>query len=517
MGTPHFRLFDAWNMNMSIENRRFALQQELDIKKTNKDRNHLGQFSTPFTLAMDIARYALSLCDINDIRFLEPAIGTGVFFSALRILSKPLLAVGYEIDPHYALPSIELWRDEALTVNNDDFLCQKPNRRFNLILANPPYSRHHHIDSAVKQRLQYLVESNYGLKISGLSGLYCYFLVLSTLWLQNDGISCWLIPSEFMDVKYGEAVKRFLTSNVDLISIHRFDSSDLQFSDALVSSSIVTFKNRQPSNQKVRFSHGGTLFNPHNITELDKTELNPSEKWSLKFDSSNEELQGHSLGHYFKVSRGISTGNNSFFILSTTEVLEKGLPMEFLTPILPAPRHLSQSIIFEDFSNLDTNDKYFLLSCPLPIEDVQHLYPQLYKYIIEGESKGANNSYNCQKRVPWYTTESRQAAPIYMTYMGRGENASRMFRFILNESESIVTNSYLMLYPREKYKHCISDKATLIQVWKTLNSIPKDRLSKCGRSYGGGLFKIEPKELELLKIPELKDVLKPIQTSLFDV
>ena len=104
-----------------------------------------------------------------------------------------------------------------------------------------------------------------------------------------------------------------------------------------------------------------------------------------------------------------------------------------------------------------------------------------------------------------------------MTYMGRGENASRMFRFILNESESIVTNSYLMLYPREKYKHCISDKATLIQVWKTLNSIPKDRLSKSGRSYGGGLFKIEPKELELLKIPELKDVLKPIRTSLFDV
>ena len=71
-------------------------------------------------------------------------------------------------------------------------------------------SGHHHIESHLKQRLKTAFRETCGLDISGLAGLYCYFLGISDRWMAKGGLAGWLIPSEFMDVNYGSAVKRYL-------------------------------------------------------------------------------------------------------------------------------------------------------------------------------------------------------------------------------------------------------------------------------------------------------------------
>jgi hypothetical protein len=82
---------------------RIELQEELDTAKTQEERNRLGQFSTQETLASDIVAYALSLLQSPErIHFLEPAFGTGPFYSALLSQAPDShieTAVGYEIDP----------------------------------------------------------------------------------------------------------------------------------------------------------------------------------------------------------------------------------------------------------------------------------------------------------------------------------------------------------------------------------------------------------------------------------
>jgi len=68
-----------------LENQRLRLQTELDSGKTQAERNRLGQFATPTALAVDILTYAATLLSVDEkIRFLDPAIGTGAFYSALR-------------------------------------------------------------------------------------------------------------------------------------------------------------------------------------------------------------------------------------------------------------------------------------------------------------------------------------------------------------------------------------------------------------------------------------------------
>ena len=71
----------------TYEARRLALQDELDAQKTSRERNALGQFATPTDLARGIVREAASLLPRGEpINFLDPGIGTGSFYSALKML-----------------------------------------------------------------------------------------------------------------------------------------------------------------------------------------------------------------------------------------------------------------------------------------------------------------------------------------------------------------------------------------------------------------------------------------------
>ena len=68
----------------TIEDRRQVLQAQIDTGRSMAERNRLGQFATPNMLAVEIATYAASLLGqrSKSVRFADPAIGSGSFFSA---------------------------------------------------------------------------------------------------------------------------------------------------------------------------------------------------------------------------------------------------------------------------------------------------------------------------------------------------------------------------------------------------------------------------------------------------
>ena len=227
----------------------------------------------PTRLAIDIARYVDSLIDDRKraVRFADPSIGSGSFFSAALAVFGPKRirsAVGVELDPAFCEAARDLWSDTALEVVHGDFTRVVANASRppapNLILANPPYVRHHHMDREDKERLQRLARKMTGVEVNGLAGLYVYFLLLATAWMEDGGYAGWLIPSEFMDVNYGAALKRYLTDRLTLIRAHRFDPDDVQFGDALVSSVVLVFRKAPPPRgHEVEFTFGGTMNEPH--------------------------------------------------------------------------------------------------------------------------------------------------------------------------------------------------------------------------------------------------------------
>lgn len=514
-----------------IEQKRIVLQADLDAEKTQAERNRLGQFATPTALARDILEYALKLIPQHEkIRFLDPAIGTGSFYSALLKVcpeNRIEMAHGYEIDPHYGEPSRLLWKGTRLTLKLTDFTQEEPSGRFNLVICNPPYVRHHHLQNNDKFRLQSRTRKASGMKLSGLAGLYCHFLGLTHLWMEDSGIAGWLIPSEFMDVNYGLAVKHYLLEKVTLLRIHRFDPNDVQFADALVSSAVVWFRNTpHPADHKVLFTMGGTLLEPNNSRSISVSELAFEAKWS-RFPVADVRVKSTApkLSDFFQIKRGIATGDNDFFILSEEGVIAHELPMQELNPILPSPRYLPEDEVKADKEgNPLVERRLFLLDTHLREYEIKVRYPKLWAYLEEGKGKGIHKGYICSHRSPWYSQENRPPAPIVCTYIGRSNTKrGRPFRFILNESRATVANVYLAMYPTPLLARALkSDKTLIHKVWRVLNMISTEQLLSEGRVYGGGMFKLEPKELANVDataiaelIPDLHVQSKPEQLSMF--
>lgn len=491
----------------SIEKDRLSLQTLLDAGKTAVERNKLGQFATPTALALDIVKFGLSFFSRKQlIRFLDPAFGTGSFFSAL-LENVPIdrieKAKGFELDDHYSLPAKQLWENTLLDLEAADFTKTKqPSddaQRFNLIICNPPYVRHHHIINEEKVRLRNITVAACGIRIAGLAGLYCYFLGLSHGWMQRGGLAGWLIPSEFMDVNYGEAVKRYLLEKVTLLRIHRFDPNDLQFDDALVSSAVVWFRNDPPpANHEIEFTFGGSHANPTRERRVKAAALRNETKWTrFPVYGVRESAVHFNLSDLFSIKRGIATGSNEFFILANDEIRTRNLPIDFFRPILPSPRYLATDEIQSDEKGLPLLDRQlFLLDCRLPEIEIKRRFPSLWTYLESG--KGAvSKRYLCQSRKLWYSQDTRDPAPILCTYMGRQNTKNgKPFRFILNHSQAIAANVYLLMYPKALLANAIDRDASLLRrIWEKLNDLSLESVLGEGRVYGGGLHKLEPNEL----------------------
>lgn len=251
----------------------------------------------------------------------------------------------------------------------------------------------------------------------------------------------------------------------------------------------------------MKFSFGGSLGRPNLSDEVESEYLRHFPKWTGLLQNGYRSPLPDSrdtLADLFTIKRGLATGCNAFFILSLGCIEENQIPRDFLLPILSSPKDLKTNEVMADRSGIPkVNNPLFLLSCNLPEEQVRARHPSLWRYLERGVAGGVNNRYLCRHCSPWYSQEVRPPAPLLCTYMGRPTKRSDVpFRFILNHSKATAANVYLMLYPKPPLDSLLkSDPDTLKEVWKALSSITAEILTGEGRIYGGGLHKMEPKEL----------------------
>lgn len=501
----------------ATEKKRCVVQQEIDAHKSQYERNKLGQFATPERLASEMLLYSKFILAKKPVRFLDPSFGTGSFYSSLLrhfSIDEIEAAKGFEIDSVIISAAKELWKNTQLDLVEADFTRlvspAKETDKFNLVICNPPYVRHHHLNSIEKKRLQRLVQGMDSNGVSGLSGLYCYFMLLTHVWMQKGGVAGWLIPTEFMDTNYGVTLRKYLTEKTTLLRLHRFNANDVQFSDALVSSAVVWFRNESPQpNHTVEITFGGSLTSPVTTKRLPNHVLSEASKWNTcLFQNAKLNAECMTLSDFFDIKRGLATGDNKFFILNEQQIAQRQLPTEFLRPILPGSRFLPDDEVTADENGLPNIEKrLFLLDCDLPEETIRCQYPTLWAYLEEGIRVGVADRYLCSHRKIWYKQERRPAPPFLCTYMARKNKQGKTFRFIFNRSEATAANTYILLYPKNILRDLIDRTPNLInEIWSAICDISQSSLLNEGRSYGGGMHKLEPKELSRVAATPLQSI-----------
>ncbi len=493
--------------SLQITGQEFDYYSLMSSKRLSEDyelfkKNQLI-YLTPPELAHDIVKYAVGKIspEIRAVDFGDPAVGTGIFFSALlNVLSNDKInsAIGVDVDSKRVNETRNRWSHRGLVVEPGDYLHMDKLPPRTLIVANPPYLRYQKIPTAYRLKLQERASVQMRMRISGQSSLYVYFLLLSHGWMKREAVAAWLIPSEFMETNYGAVVRKYLTERVELIRIHRFKPDKIQFENVLVTSAVVVFRNCPPNpGQTVMLSSGENLLNPEHTEHVTLSELINESKWKVPW------LRRHTsstlpprIGDLFTVHRGLATGANTFFIMERSVAAQRGIPEVALRPILPKARALETDVIERE------NDGYprvfpqlCLLDCELSKEEIEIMYPSLLNYLKTAPEKVLKSAL-VRGRKPWYRQERREPSPFLCTYMGRGSNSCVPLYFIWNKSDAVASNTYLMLYPCKELGRLVTKQPdTLKKVFDLLKEIDSQDLLANGRVYGGGLHKIEPKEL----------------------
>jgi len=463
-----------------------------------------GRFWTPRWLAEVMAAWVLG--DHPAVLF-DPAVGPGTFFSAARGLGFTGIFTGFELDRAALEKGIQrgLPRSELQEVRIGDFICSLVTGAFPAIISNPPCIRHHRLNRARKDELRLLGTQFLGFPLDGRAGLHLYFLLKCLAHLAPGGRLAFVLPADVCEGVSSSALWRRLTEKFRLDAVLVFTPEAAPFPGVDTNAMVFLLSKRAPASevlwlqvsapdpgailaalqgQQSALADGGAV-------TVHRRDLQEALATGLSRPPRVPDAGGVPLSHFARVLRGIATGANEFFFLSSAQMREHGLAEKFFVRAIGRTRDCAGDTLSRaDLERLDQMKRpTWLLN--LGKEPFESLPAALRAYLETGEKLGLPDRALIQTRKPWYRMEQRTPPALLFAYLGR-----RDCRFILNRAGALPLTGFLCVYPWEQ------EPQQVRLLWRALNH--PDTLANLvfvGKSYGDGALKVEPRQLESLEIP----------------
>jgi len=166
----------------------------------------------------------------NQISVLEPSCGDGGFIESIsnsklrdKIKSLSLIDISRsELDKALiAAKDIGIQNIEDLNIDFLEYQRETPNK-FSLIIGNPPYIKKTYLNDRQVSLSQELY-NNLELKLNAVKNIWPSFLLSSLRLLADDGILCFVLPGELLQVKYTEVLRNHLLTQFERIEIFAFN------------------------------------------------------------------------------------------------------------------------------------------------------------------------------------------------------------------------------------------------------------------------------------------------------
>nr|WP_231121286.1 N-6 DNA methylase [Motilibacter peucedani] len=467
-------------------------------------RKARGAFFTPDEITAFMAQWAIT--SVED-HVLDPSAGDAAFLSAavtrLRELGgesggQPVVD-GVEIHEQ----SARIGRARVRAAGGDarfrvsDFFLVSPSPTYDAVIGNPPYVRYQGWTGPARSRSREAALQA-GVSLTGLASSWAAFTVHSALFLKEGGRLALVLPAELLSVNYAAPVRRFLFDHFRSVELVLFDEQVFPEAEADVVLLLADGYGLGPTDHAVirqargardlRTLGAGTTWTPPD----------PSGKWtgSLVSAAAIEPLAGlaasglfSSLETWGDTTLGIVTGANSYFTLSPARVSELGLRRsELLRLSPPGSAHLRGLVLSARMlTRLGAAGQSTYLFYP-----GQKPSPAAMRYIEMGHATGVDDAYKCRVRRTWYQVPLVRPADLLLTCM----NADTP-RLTTNQAQAHHLNSVHGVYLRQPHRELGADLLPLA----SLNSLTLLNAEMVGRSYGGGILKLEPKEADVWSVP----------------
>ena len=290
----------------------------------------------------------------------------------------------------------------------------------------------------------------------------------------------------------------------------------MQFEDALVSSAVVWFRNRAPvPDSAPEFTLGGSLARPRQKRRLIRDELRRESKWT-RFPAAGaaSDVNGAVLGDFFAIKRGVATGANRFFIMDARRAETLSIPQRFLRPVLPSPRYVKSDVVAADRDGVPKLERpLFVFDCHLSLEVLERTEPETADYLKRASRRGWTRDTWHHGGIPGIRSRVAIRPRSSVRTWAVFSDGAPPFRVILNRSRAIATNVYLMLYPKKPLRQEMVGESGECAVLASLNRIVEAEWETSRRVYGGGLYKVEPRELGSLSADALVHALPGLEAA----
>lgn len=483
-----------------------AADRAEDVNKdTSVLRKARGAFFTPPEMVSFVSGWAIR--SPRDV-ILEPSCGEAAFMlgAAARLRSTGASADdlraqlhGIELHQPSAAAAASKLADVGLTANirTADFFDIAPEPVYDCVIGNPPYVRYQSF--AGQARTKALEAAlRHGVRLTGLTNSWAAFVVHASQFLKSTGRLGLVLPAELLSVGYAAQVRRFLLQRFATVRLVMFE--ELVFPGVLEEVVLLLAEGTGPA----------PCFEAHqarDLSALATIENAPwlgftpgrNDKWTPAllpagaFDAFQDVVSSGAFAPLLTwgdTTLGAVTGNNGYFTLTEEEVAAYRIPERELRSISPpGSRHL-RGLSFSDSAWQEQSREG--AACYLFAPSPDNPSSAAVGYIEHGESQKIHTAYKCRNRKPWWRVPLVKMPDLLLTYMD-------------HERPRLVTNDARVLHLNSVYgvmlRHGMKELGRDLLPMATLNSATLLAAEMIGRSYGGGLLKLEPNEADAWPVP----------------
>jgi adenine-specific DNA-methyltransferase len=474
-----------------------------------------GGYYTPEAIAVFLADWAIQK---PNAKVLEPSCGDGTFVeAAARRLSRlganashvRALVHGVEFDATEAAKAEA--RFGAVTgfgsgkrIHVGDFFeyCRDglKGQGFDAILGNPPFIRFQNFPEVHREAAFDLMRAQ-GLHPTRLTNSWLPFIAVCIGMLSEHGRLAMVVPAELLQVNYAAELRQFLSDRCHRLTIFTFRRlvfDDIQQEvvllcaerDGVGAGGIRTIE-LEDLGELPSYEHP-----PFDARDL-KPMYHSKEKWTQYFLSSQQihllrEIRKSprldTISELADVEVGVVTGLNDFFVLRQ-EAINRLEAKNHVLRLVSRSGHL-KGLFFKQrdwAANAEAGFPAYLLT--LADVPIGRLPKTLAKYVRHGESMGWHKGFKCRIRSPWYKVPSAWVPDGFML-----RQIHEYPRIFINSAHVTSTDTIHRVRTHDKI-----DIGRLAGA--AYNSLSFAFAEVLGRSYGGGVLELEPREAAQVPVP----------------
>ncbi|HYV14819.1 MAG TPA: class I SAM-dependent methyltransferase [Conexibacter sp.] len=452
-----------------------------------------GGYYTPGEIAAFLAEWVAGAGP----RILEPSCGDGAILSALPTTGS---VVGIELEETEAAKA-QVAAPAAEVIVSDFFEWYSPEQdeAWDGVAGNPPFIRFGNWTEPTRG-LALDVMRRVGMRPTKLTNAWVPFIVASALAVRRGGRIGLVVPAEVMQVNYASELRGFLVDEFSELTVVTFRR--LVFHGVLQEVVLILGERGQgPARIKVvEVADASRLPTPAALTALDHAPAlrHETEKWTKYFLDLAEiealrtarELKSLTrLGTIAQVDVGVVTGRNRFFVLRPSGSIAHGVT-DHVIPLVSKSAHL-QGIEFKEL-DLDALRESDAACELLSIDDAldPHDDTELSTYVLAGEAENVHTGFKCSIRRQWWVVPSVWTPDAFLLRQIYDHP-----RVIANKTGATSTDTIHRV-------RMANGTPPIKLAAASINSVTFAFSEVMGRSYGGGVLELEPREAEGLPFPD---------------